>query len=492
MRTAEEGCHDDDSPAARARGCWLALPLQAPSTLGTAGSVASGPFEPGRVVAPIAFSDVPAIWPQANRPLTDPPPAHEVALFRHTFSLTAPLGNAELAVFADTRYELWLDGTWIGRGPARFSRQTHEYDIYALPALSTGEHILAALVQWSPNMRRSESVQPMLQLQLTHDGHVIAQTDSSWKAIRSPAWNTAAAPVHTWNLIGATELLDFNRLPPDWTQLSFDDSYWPRARQQPQPTARYRPRSIPPLANIPVPARVMQRGRLAPGATLIELQPDIQGEQRLAFTAAITSALTIETLPGAGMAGATPPQAIAIGLFGGPQAQPLWLEAEVDGATLAWTAEDNWHPDIRRASATLRPAVQRFMIQLAQLEHPHTGLLDIPKVNWSESALIDWAAFYSPTGPVVYGQSTSVNALYYGSLRDAAALAGWMGDAPFETAWHARADQVRERCKAKVNAEPRTRAGNSSSRRSRSHGQAGQRLRASSSAGDADRRAQQR
>lgn len=725
----------------------LALPLQAPSTLGTAGSVASGsaassvasgPFEPGRVVAPIAFSDVPAIWPQTDRPLTDPPPAHEVALFRHTFSLDVPLHNAQLAVFADTRYELWLDGTWIGRGPARFLRQTHEYDTYALPALSTGEHILAALVQWSPNMRRSESVQPMLQLQLTHNGHVIAQTDSSWKAIRSPAWNADAAPVHTWNLIGATELLDFNRLPPDWMQLGFDDSHWPGARRQPKPTARYRPRSIPMLANIPVPARVVQRGKLAPGAALIELQPDIQGEQRLAFTAAVTSALTIETLPGAGMAGTAPLQVIAIGPFGGPQAQPLWLEAEVDGATLAWTAEDNWHPDIRRASATLRPgahtlvfrhvpargwpvllsapdvrlttvalhqgthagrrlllarpasddgavavesgprgytlsfdrapgyavldlgrvvhgrieaqiegpagaivdvgwaerlwrdryplpylgslypewnptdswvldgrlrsmttidaragryvliavwgdapvrlrdvrvveerypvtartafdssdaqlnaiwrigrdtamlnmldayadpwrergawwgdavvvdrvneavfgdnalmrrslllmaeqidrsagvstathaqaagnlydygmlwvqsvrryvertgdrsilpecypAVQRFMIQLAQLEHPHTGLLDIPKANWSESALIDWAAFYGPTGPVVHGQSAPVNAMYYATLRDAAALADWMGDAPFETAWHARAAQVRER-----------------------------------------------
>lgn len=671
----------------------LALPLQASSTLGTAGSaasggaassVASGPFEPDRVVALASFSTVPAIWLHTDRPLTDPPPAHEVALFRHTFSIEAPLVGAQLAIFADTRYEVWLDGVWIGRGPARFSRQ---------------------------------------------------QTGADWKAVRSTAWNPAASPVHAWNLIGATELLDLNQLPVNWTQFGFDDSSWPFARRQPDPAARYRPRSIPPLANIPVRVRVTQRGALAPGRTLVILQPDARGEQRFSFVAEAATELTIETLPSAG---STAPVQIQLHEFAGLQASPLSLEAEVDGATLAWTADDKWHPDIRRAGATLRPgahtlvfrnvpargwpvllsapdvrlttvtlhqgthagrrlllappvpddsivavesgprgytlsfdrapsyavldlgrvvhgrieaqiegpagaivdvgwaerpwrdryplpylgslypewnptdswvldgrlrsmttidaragryvliavwgdapvrlrdvrvveerypvtaratfdssdaqlnaiwrigldtamlnmldayadpwrergawwgdavvvdrvneaafgdnalmrrslllmaeqigrsagvstathaqaagnlydygmlwvqsvrryversgdrsilpecylAVQRFMIQLAQREHPHTGLLDIPKANWSESALIDWAAFYDPAVPVVHGQSTPVNAMYYATLRDAAALAGWMGDAPFQTAWAARAKQVRDR-----------------------------------------------
>jgi alpha-L-rhamnosidase len=91
------------------------------------------------------------------------------------------------------------------------------------------------------------------------------------------------------------------------------------------------------------------------------------------------------------------------------------------------------------------PAVQRLMANLAAFEHPDTGLLDIPRRRWWESALIDWAAHYSSDMPIVYGQSAPVNAMYYGALRDAAALAGWVNDAPFETAWSARAAQVRER-----------------------------------------------
>ena len=91
------------------------------------------------------------------------------------------------------------------------------------------------------------------------------------------------------------------------------------------------------------------------------------------------------------------------------------------------------------------PAVQRLMARLADLEHPDTGLLDIPMRHWSESALVDWSAHYSADIPIVHGQSTPVNAMYHGALRDAAAIARWMRDVPFETAWEARAHQVRER-----------------------------------------------
>ena len=66
-----------------------------------------------------------AIWAHSGAPA-----AHEVALFRHKFTLDANLDDAELHIFADTRYEVWVDGSWVGRGPARFSRNLHEYDVY--------------------------------------------------------------------------------------------------------------------------------------------------------------------------------------------------------------------------------------------------------------------------------------------------------------------------------------------------------------------------
>lgn len=676
-----------------------------------------------------AFAGTPAIWPHHQRPL-----AHEVALFRHTFTIERPIAQARLAVFADTRYELWLDGIRLGRGPARFSRRTHEYDEYVLSALTSGPHVIAVLVQWSPNLRRSESEQPLLQLRLTHGRRTIAQTGTHWKAIRSPAWNPDASPVHAWQLIGATELLDLNQLPAEWMQLDFDDTRWPAPVMQPYPMARYRPRTIPMLAEIPVHGRIAQRGMLAPGQTLIALHPDAHGEQQFVFSLDEAAQLVLETLP---VAGPATHSLIQLHTSVGVQHAALVLEAELDGTLLSWRTEDDWHPDVHRANAPLQPgrhrlrlrnvpdgwpvlisgipldsdtrvirqgthagrrlllsrpfaddgavavelapagyaltfrrtpsyvvldlgrvvhgrieaqvsgargaivdigwserlwrdryplphlgslypewnqsdswvldgtlrristidaragryvliavwgdapvqlrelrvieerypvnagamftssdallnaiwrvgrdtamlnmtdayadpwrergqwwgdafivdrvneavfgdnallrrgllfmaeqvgrrpgaslsthedaggylhdygmlwvqsvrryvertgdrsilpacypAVQRLMAHLAKFEHPDTGLLDIPRRRWWESALIDWSAHYSPDTPIVYGQSTPVNAMYYGALRDAAVLAGWMEDAPFETAWGARAGQVRER-----------------------------------------------
>ena len=95
-----------------------------------------------------------------GQPIWAPGPTEPgtVALFRRAFVVETPTGDVELGVLADTRYELWLDGDWIGRGPARFSIQRQEYDHYALGRLSPGTHHLAVLVHYAPNVRRSQDL----------------------------------------------------------------------------------------------------------------------------------------------------------------------------------------------------------------------------------------------------------------------------------------------------------------------------------------------
>ena len=164
------------------------------------------------VIQPDPFSVGLPIWAHNN-----PPEIHEIALFRRTISLGEPLEDSALDIFSDTRYELWIDGTWFGRGPARFSRRLREYDRYSLNTLQPGEHLIAVLVQWSPNSRRSESGSPYLQAVLSGrsaDGSKKTyRSDIDWKVLLTDAWRSDAALVHTWGLIGSTELLDLARLP---------------------------------------------------------------------------------------------------------------------------------------------------------------------------------------------------------------------------------------------------------------------------------------
>ena len=252
--------------------------------------------------APIPFSSVPAIWAGLGTPAQP-----QVLLFRGTFETTLPFQQTELQIFADTRYEVWVDGQWIGRGPARFLKTWREYDIYQLSSLQSGKHLIAVLVQWAPNIRRSESVMPFLKAQVQGQARagvqLLAATSPKWRCLIADAWRPDSAPVDTRGLIGPTELLDLGRLPPDWMLLTFREAGWAQAVEQDtsfsigaQAAAiEYTPRSIPHLVNIPVSAKILDAGILSPDLAIGEIPPAAPSPYTLNFVAAEPTVFTIET-----------------------------------------------------------------------------------------------------------------------------------------------------------------------------------------------------
>jgi hypothetical protein len=281
------------------------------------------------------YQDTP-IWAHSNAPAP-----HEVALFRHTFTLDMALPAAELHIFADTRYEVWIDGVWTGRGPARFSRTLREYDVYTLGSLPAGAHLIAVQAQWAPNIP-AESVTPC-SWAISRGGaggmQIVARTGPDWKQ-RSPAWRQGAAAV----LLGAhwpDRLLDFSALPATWNQPGFADGSWtglpsaipptsyrpylvPRLDQEliatqdlleiarPMAVAAadlnesvvYQPRSIPFLSTVAVKApAIVDAGVLSPGRLVGEVLPTAEGSYVLSFQAAAATTFTLETL-----SAAVPPQ----------------------------------------------------------------------------------------------------------------------------------------------------------------------------------------
>ena len=280
---------------------------------------------------------------------TGAPQPHEVSLFRVAFSLAEELDNAELHLFADTRYLAWLDGNVLGRGPARFAQSQREYDVISLGALPPGEHVLAVLVQWAPEQRRSESIRPLLQGhlegRLASGGQtVILRTGAAWRALQSPAWRSDAAPMNDWGLIGPTELLDLRLLPADWMRPAFADAAWPAAAPvdpqraggdtAPLVTAiQYQPRRIPFTVSQPVSVTVMEAGLLSPGFTVGELLPEMGPTYHLPFQVHTAHDLTIETLSPAGA----------------PAADFILI----DDAQIAWQAAGAARPDVYTAAVPL-------------------------------------------------------------------------------------------------------------------------------------------
>jgi alpha-L-rhamnosidase len=196
-----------------------------------------------------------------------------------------------------------VDGVWVGRGPARFSRTRQEYDIYQLNALHPGVHLIAVLVQWAPNTRRSESDTPFLMSHIqgvtSQERQVTARTGPQWKALLSRTWRRDAVSVHSWGLIGPTELVDLQQLPRDWMLPVFSDDEWPAAvvkNLSDEPA--YQPRSIPLLTNVPITPTVIDTGLLSPGRAIGELVPPISDPYVFPFEASKPTEFVVEILTG--------------------------------------------------------------------------------------------------------------------------------------------------------------------------------------------------
>ncbi|MBN1667931.1 MAG: hypothetical protein JW862_12625, partial [Anaerolineales bacterium] len=381
-----------------------ASPMQKSGALSDTGSLATTIFLP-LVYQPDQFA-------QQSRPIwlhQQIPMEHEVVLFRRSFPLDAPVENVELAIFADTRYQVWLDGYWLGSGPARFLDDDREYDRYAVGNLTVGEHLLAVLVQWAPNIRRSESLTPLLRVAMngySDDAPVeLLASDQTWRTQRASAWQTQSVPVHRWGLIGPTELLDLRALPPDWMQPGYDVSDWqpavlraesdwslawhwdpavmtfrapyiqlstkeqPRFAQSSYPvsqgapvtTVRYSVRSIDLLEQVPIPVVVIDQGVLSPGHWILEV-PFQADPVTLPFRVSQDQELVFEGLSGVA---STPPHNI-----------------HLDGNSLNWVSSGR-HPDVWQALLNVTAGSHA----LAFDDIPAEGItLAVPRagVTWDE------------------------------------------------------------------------------------------------------------
>jgi alpha-L-rhamnosidase len=261
-----------------------------------------------------------------------------VVLFRYPFHLSQIAQDPVLSIFADTRYEVWVDGRWIGRGPARFSKSLREFDFYQIDDLQPGDHVVAALVQWAPNNRRSESTHPLLMANIQAlsggDPVTLASTGPEWRSLIADAWNQNAAPVHEWGLIGPTELLDLRRLPVGWQTAGFPDNNWRPATPLSIASGEadqivFQPRSIQLLANVRMPASLHGAGLISPGCSFGEIVPPFADPYRIDLKSPTAEALRIETIS---------------------STTPVTLTVAVDGRPAAWQAAGDLRVDVYQAT----------------------------------------------------------------------------------------------------------------------------------------------
>ncbi len=172
-------------------------------------------------------------------------------MFRCSFEVSGSVKKAELDLFADSVYELYVNGRYVNFGPARFDPRAPEYDSYDLmPHLQEGRNVVAVLVNhFGCVVYRAMPARAGLIAWGTvgmQDGSSISlKSGSIWKAMRSEAYQ-ATAPKQSFSL-EPMEIFHQEKEPEGWREVDFDDSGWADAvtLEKQSTWGSLSPRSIP-------------------------------------------------------------------------------------------------------------------------------------------------------------------------------------------------------------------------------------------------------
>lgn len=154
--------------------------------------------------------------------------------FRKTFDLPEGIKGALAQISADSRYRLYVNGHYVGRGPARFDPTWPYYDEYDITSLlRPGKNVIAALVHFYGEKTGWYLVgRPGFLFECSvarsDGGTTLVKTDATWKFLRAPMWTQEVPRIS--GALGFTELYDAAKEVEGWDLPEYDDSRWHAAR----------------------------------------------------------------------------------------------------------------------------------------------------------------------------------------------------------------------------------------------------------------------
>ncbi|WP_344981462.1 alpha-L-rhamnosidase C-terminal domain-containing protein [Compostibacter hankyongensis] len=211
--------------------------------------------------------------------------------FRKTLLLPAKPGHFTVHVSADNRYRLYVNGTPVGRGPARGDLYHWCFESYDLaPYLKAGKNVIAALV-WNMGVDAPVaqlSNQTAFLLQGDTRAEQSANSDNTWQVYHDTAYRSCAtdmgALLHSYTAVGVGDEVNGAVYPWGWEQPGYDDASWLPARVLPAMVAitGYGTDNLWTLVprTIPQPEERLQRLQAVRRATVKDAGDFIRGQSR--------------------------------------------------------------------------------------------------------------------------------------------------------------------------------------------------------------------
>lgn len=164
------------------------------------------------------------IWIQSPEP-----PRNFYLNARKPFKLSSKPTRAILKCTADSKYKLYVNGRYVGKGPVRSGAGYTYYDTYDITDfLAKGDNVIAFLVHHAGEntysyILGSPGLLCKVEIEESEERLVIA-TDGSWRVRRALDWTDAGMRMS--DRLGFQEVYDCAERLEGWTEASFKERGW--------------------------------------------------------------------------------------------------------------------------------------------------------------------------------------------------------------------------------------------------------------------------
>ena len=157
--------------------------------------------------------------------------------FRRRFYLNDTPRCSAIHISADSRYQLFVNGVFVGRGPAVYAPDHPTFDTYdTCDLLRKGDNLVAVMAYcyavptntYVTSISGAGTGGLLCDVETADESHdFTVGTDETWVVMRSAAYPYRSERMNRWRSL--VEVFDACAEPEGWTDVSFDDSSWRNA-----------------------------------------------------------------------------------------------------------------------------------------------------------------------------------------------------------------------------------------------------------------------